>query len=316
MLFYEDGTWGLTTFGVGKVDTAAELRRDVRARRRGPARITSRRDPRRPNPSATWRFTGIRPAGGAATTSWTASRRASSPFGDAVVSFNPTYGQGMTMTSHPGRQPARRARLRAPDLAGELAPGDGEDDVSGVDDERDRRPGPARRRRADAVVVPPGGRRCSTSSSAPRRPIPFSRNGFCAGSACSTASTWCRHRGSSAGRSGTTCGCGGRAAAHALALQRAIEIGLQVDDLGRGHRGPHGRLGGVDRARPPWPGRVGGATRSWRRPAAPPGPRYCVRRWISAVDVLGLLERRRDRRRTRRRWRPRRSAGCASRPSG
>lgn len=106
MLCYEDGTWGLTTFGVGKVlppndfegmlDLAEQLL---------PTHIVAALRQARPvsdiavhkYPTSRWRRydklehfpDGIL------------------PFGDSVASFNPTFGQGMTMVSlqaHPLRQ--------------------------------------------------------------------------------------------------------------------------------------------------------------------------------------------------------------------
>ena len=99
MLFYEDGNWGLTTFGVGQGRAAARTSHEMcaladeilPAPRRSACAAASR--------SARWRSTNTRPAGGAATTRWSASPQGIIPFGDAVVSFNPTFGQGMTMTS-------------------------------------------------------------------------------------------------------------------------------------------------------------------------------------------------------------------------
>ena len=55
------------------------------------------------------------------------------PFGDAVVSFNPTFGQGMTMTAIQAGNLRARSNRRDADLAGVLAAGDGQDDVAGVD---------------------------------------------------------------------------------------------------------------------------------------------------------------------------------------
>ncbi|MGV0791648.1 FAD-dependent oxidoreductase [Mycolicibacterium sp. XJ1819] len=98
MLFYEDGIWNVTTFGVGKVEpphdfagmcdlaeqivpahVAAALRRGT------PLTDTAFHK----YPTSRWRRYDklARFPGGIV------------PFGDAVVSFNPTFGQGMTMTS-------------------------------------------------------------------------------------------------------------------------------------------------------------------------------------------------------------------------
>lgn len=98
MLHYEDGTWGLTTFGTGKVppptDFAGmrELGEDLL-----PAHISAA-------------LYQAEPLGDMAVHKYPTSRwrrfdrldrypRGILPFGDAVVSFNPTFGQGMTMTS-------------------------------------------------------------------------------------------------------------------------------------------------------------------------------------------------------------------------
>lgn len=98
LLGYEDGTWTLTTFGVAKVEPPQTFPEMVRlADTLLPERIASAL--RRAEPVgevAFHRFPASRwrryheldrfPAGIV-------------PLGDAVVSFDPTYGQGMTMTS-------------------------------------------------------------------------------------------------------------------------------------------------------------------------------------------------------------------------
>ena len=136
---------------------AARFRRNVRAGRRNRSPAHRRGDPRRASRSATWPSTSTRPAGGAATTSWSASPSGILPFGDAVASFNPTFGQGMTMTLPAGGPSSPGAGVAGRRPGPRIQRGDREVDVSGVDDERDRRPGTARRLRADAVVVRPGG---------------------------------------------------------------------------------------------------------------------------------------------------------------
>ncbi len=70
---------------------------------------------------ATSLFTATRSADGAGTTSCSASPGGIVPIGDAVASFNPTYGQGMTMTAlqagHLRRLLAAGTRHLAYDLA-------------------------------------------------------------------------------------------------------------------------------------------------------------------------------------------------------
>ncbi len=98
MLHYEDGTWGLTTFGVAKVAPPKDFAGMCRlAEEILPAHLAS----------------AVRrgePLGDVALHKYPTSRwrrfdkldrypRGVLPFGDAVVSFNPTFGQGMTMTS-------------------------------------------------------------------------------------------------------------------------------------------------------------------------------------------------------------------------
>jgi 2-polyprenyl-6-methoxyphenol hydroxylase-like FAD-dependent oxidoreductase len=98
MLFYEDGTWGMTTFGVGKVEPPHDFAgMCALADEILPAHVASAIRQGEPigkvafhkYPTSRWRrYDKLDrfPAG-------------IIPFGDAVVSFNPTFGQGMTMTS-------------------------------------------------------------------------------------------------------------------------------------------------------------------------------------------------------------------------
>ncbi|MGE5696425.1 MAG: FAD-dependent oxidoreductase [Candidatus Sericytochromatia bacterium] len=97
MLYYEDGTWGMTTFGVGKVEPPHTF-----------AEMCDVADEVLPQHAAAIRQ--ATPLGDIAFHKYPTSRwrrydkltcfpAGIIPFGDAVVSFNPTYGQGMTMTS-------------------------------------------------------------------------------------------------------------------------------------------------------------------------------------------------------------------------
>jgi 2-polyprenyl-6-methoxyphenol hydroxylase-like FAD-dependent oxidoreductase len=98
MLYYEDGTWGLTTFGVGKVEPPHDYTgMCALADEIVPAHVAAALRQGEPiggvafhkYPSSRWRrYDKLDrfPAG-------------IIPFGDAVASFNPTFGQGMTMTS-------------------------------------------------------------------------------------------------------------------------------------------------------------------------------------------------------------------------
>ncbi|MCV7173782.1 oxidoreductase [Mycobacterium manitobense] len=98
MLFYEDGLWNVTTFGVGKVDPPKDFDgMCALADEILPSHVAAALRAGKPvgemafhkYPTSRWRrFDKLDrfPAGIV-------------PFGDAVVSFNPTYGQGMTMTS-------------------------------------------------------------------------------------------------------------------------------------------------------------------------------------------------------------------------
>ena len=98
MLFYEDGNWGLTTFGTGKVAPPQNF-----------AEMCDLADRILPDRFARAIRQGT-PLGDVAFHKYPASRwrrydkmdrfpAGIIPFGDAVVSFNPTFGQGMTMTA-------------------------------------------------------------------------------------------------------------------------------------------------------------------------------------------------------------------------
>ena len=78
------------------------------------------------------------------------------PFGDAVASFNPTFGQGMTMTSLQAGH-LRRALQTGGDLERQLNRATAKT-TSGVDDERHRRSRAAQRCGSDAAVVSMGRR--------------------------------------------------------------------------------------------------------------------------------------------------------------
>ncbi|WP_422749031.1 FAD-dependent oxidoreductase [Mycobacterium sp. WMMD1722] len=98
MLFYEDGNWNVTTFGVGKVQPPQDF-----------GQICDLADTILPAHVASALRAGT-PLGDMAFHKYPTSRwrrydkldrfpLGIVPFGDAVVSFNPTFGQGMTMTS-------------------------------------------------------------------------------------------------------------------------------------------------------------------------------------------------------------------------
>src|ERR1700757_3687904 len=119
MLCYEDGTWGMTTFGVGRVEPPRTFEQmcvvaDVVL----PAHAAAirRAEPIgevafHKYPTSRWRrydkLTRF-PAGIV-------------PFGDAVVTFNPTYGQGMTMTSLQAGHLQRALESPDDDVARQLA---------------------------------------------------------------------------------------------------------------------------------------------------------------------------------------------------
>jgi 2-polyprenyl-6-methoxyphenol hydroxylase-like FAD-dependent oxidoreductase len=110
MLYYEDGTWGLTTFGVAKVDPPQDFSgMCALADAILPPHIAAAVRHGEPigdvafhkYPTSRWRrYDKLDPFPGGIVA-----------FGDAVASFNPTFGQGMTMTSlHAGH--LRRALER------------------------------------------------------------------------------------------------------------------------------------------------------------------------------------------------------------
>ncbi len=118
MLYYEDGTWGLTTFGVGKVEPPHTF-----------AEMCGVADVVLPQHAAAIRQ--ATPLGEIAFHKYPTSRwrrydkltrfpAGIVPFGDAVVSFNPTYGQGMTMTSLQAGHLQRALDAPDDDIAGRL----------------------------------------------------------------------------------------------------------------------------------------------------------------------------------------------------
>ena len=119
MLYYEDGTWGLTTFGVAKVEPPQDF-----------AGMCDLADEILPPHIAT-AIRRAQPIGEVAFHKYPASRwrryhkldrfpAGILPFGDAVASFNPTFGQGMTMTSLQAGHLRRALETPATDLAREF----------------------------------------------------------------------------------------------------------------------------------------------------------------------------------------------------
>ena len=119
MLYYEDGTWGLTTFGVAKVEPPRDFSgMCALADEILPAHVAAAIRQGEPigdvafhkYPTSRWRrYDKLDrfPAG-------------ILPFGDAVVSFNPTFGQGMTMTSLQAGHLRRALAAPRADLAREF----------------------------------------------------------------------------------------------------------------------------------------------------------------------------------------------------
>lgn len=120
MLLYEDGLWSATSFGTGKVAPPQSF-----------AGICDLADELLP-PHLSAALRAGEPVGDMAFHKYPTSRwrrydqmerfpAGVIPFGDAVVSFNPTYGQGMTMTSIQAGNLRDVLRSGHHDIAGELA---------------------------------------------------------------------------------------------------------------------------------------------------------------------------------------------------
>jgi 2-polyprenyl-6-methoxyphenol hydroxylase-like FAD-dependent oxidoreductase len=119
MLFYEDGNWGVTTFGTGRVEPPRNFgEMCTLADEILPSHVSAALRRGEPigevafhkYPTSRWRrYDKLDrfPAGILA-------------FGDAVASFNPTYGQGMTMTSLQAGHLRRVLESCSDDLATEL----------------------------------------------------------------------------------------------------------------------------------------------------------------------------------------------------
>ncbi len=137
MLFYEDGNWGLTTFGIDKVEPPQNF-----------AEMCDAADRILPDRFANAIRQGT-PIGEVAFHKYPTSRwrrydemhrfpDGIIPFGDAVVSFNPTFGQGMTMTAIQAGNLRRCPRITRHQPRGRTREGDGEDHMAGLDDDRHR----------------------------------------------------------------------------------------------------------------------------------------------------------------------------------
>jgi 2-polyprenyl-6-methoxyphenol hydroxylase-like FAD-dependent oxidoreductase len=120
MLCYEDGNWGLTTFGTGNVAPPQNF-----------AEMCALADEMLP-PHLSAAVRSGTPLGDVAFHKYPMSRwrrydemkrfpAGIIPFGDAVVSFNPTYGQGMTMTSLQAGNLRAALQSGVLDIAGELS---------------------------------------------------------------------------------------------------------------------------------------------------------------------------------------------------
>ncbi len=119
-LFYEDGVWNVTTFGIAKAEPPQNF-----------AQICDLVDEMLPGHFSTALRQGT-PLGEMAFHKYPTSRwrrydkldrfpDGIFPFGDAVVSFNPTFGQGMTMTAIQAGNLRKVIDSGAPDVAKRLA---------------------------------------------------------------------------------------------------------------------------------------------------------------------------------------------------
>ena len=120
MLSYEDGNWGLTTFGINKVEPPQNFGEMCDAAERIlPERFATAI--RRGTPIGEVAFHKY------PTSRWRRYDKLDRfpagiiPFGDAVVSFNPTFGQGMSMTAIQAGNLRGALQSRDPDLARALA---------------------------------------------------------------------------------------------------------------------------------------------------------------------------------------------------
>jgi 2-polyprenyl-6-methoxyphenol hydroxylase-like FAD-dependent oxidoreductase len=119
MLAYEDGTWVLTTFGVAKVQPPQSFSEMlVLAEKLLPAHFTAALEQAEPlGEVALHRFP---------TSRWRRYDKLSRfpagivPLGDAVASFDPTFGQGMTMTSLQAGHLRRALQSSTNDVAREV----------------------------------------------------------------------------------------------------------------------------------------------------------------------------------------------------